>query len=88
MGASTPATSAWGILENVRIADWEAAGPTSNRMDLLWKGLPAKSYPPCVADTLSARLAALTAAVAKKNAGAASQAAVDVAQSALDLELL
>ena len=81
-------TSAWGVLENVRLADWDAAGPTSNRMDLLWKGLRAKNYPPRVADTLSARLAVLTTAVAKKNAGAASQAAVDVAQSALDLELL
>ena len=28
-------TSAWGILANVRLAGWEAAGPTSNRMDLL-----------------------------------------------------
>lgn len=81
-------TSAWGILENVRLTDWEAAQPTSTRMELLWKELRAKKYPPRVADTLTRSLKTLKGAVTKKSAAAASQAAIDVAQSALDLELL
>ena len=47
-----------------------------------------KDYPPRVVDTLNQALKALQAAVAKKRVDAASQATIDVAQSALDLELL
>ncbi|MBA3742519.1 hypothetical protein [Sporichthya sp.] len=81
-------TSAWGILENVRLADWEAANPTLRRVEALWRGLAAKNYPPRVATTMTRALADLKGAVAGENTRAASQAAVDLAQSALDLELL
>jgi len=81
-------TSAWGILENVRLADWEAAGPTLSRMRVLRQELGGEDYPPRVVDTMSRALDALAAAVAKRQVRGASQAAVDVAQSALDLELL
>ena len=81
-------TSAWGILENVRLDDWEAAKPTAALMGSLWQELKAKKFPPRVVDTLDRALKSLTTAVAKERSGAASQAAIDVAQSALDLELL
>ncbi|MGH2637345.1 MAG: hypothetical protein ACRDHU_14530, partial [Actinomycetota bacterium] len=81
-------TSAWGILENVRLADWEAANPTFARMEGLWRDLQANGYPPRVVDTMNRALQALKVAVSAERAAAASQAAVDVAQSALDLELL
>ena len=81
-------TSAWGVLENVRLSDWEAAVPTSRRMDQLWADLRATDYPSRVAETMDRELRALRRSVAAQRAHATSQAAVDVAQSALDLELL
>jgi len=81
-------TSAWGILENARLEDWEAAKPTLARMENLWQKLQAKDYPPRVVDTLNRALKTLKTAVAKESVAASSQAAIDVAQSALDLELL
>jgi len=81
-------TSAFGILENARLKDWEAAQPTLARIETLWQGLQAKGYPPRVVDTMDRALKALASAVNGKDVAASSQAAVDVAQSALDLELL
>ena len=81
-------TSAWGILENVRLEDWESASPTLTRMETLWQGLQAENYPPRVVDTLNRALDELKRTVVKKSGPASSQAGVDVAQAALDLELL
>ncbi len=81
-------TSAWGILENARLEDWEAANPTLARMENLVQELEANDYPSRVVDTLNRSFEALASAVADESVDAASQAAVDVAQSALDLELL
>jgi len=81
-------TSAWGILENVRLGDWEAANPTLVRTRNLWRELQANDYPPRVVATTNRALTALQRAVTNKDAAASSQAAVDLAQSALDLELL
>ncbi len=81
-------TSAWGILENVRLDDWEAANPTVARMDNLWNELKANDYPPRVVDTLTRAFAELQSAVAAEDVPGSSQAAIDVAQSVLDLELL
>ena len=81
-------TSAWGILENVRLEDWEAANPTLTRMQSLWQELQANDYPPLVVDTMNRALESLTGAVKREDVADSSQAAVDVAQSALDLELL
>ena len=87
-GLRLMSTSAWGILENVRLEDWEAANPTLKRMKSLWRALRARDYPPRVVDTMTRALEALSRAVPKERARASSQAAVDIAQSALDLELL
>ncbi|MEO7803044.1 MAG: hypothetical protein ABIS18_00925 [Actinomycetota bacterium] len=81
-------TSAFGILENVRLKDWEAATPTLGRVQNLWKELQARNYPPRVVGQMNGEIKALKIAVAKKSVAGASQAAVDVAQAALDLELL
>lgn len=81
-------TSAFGILENVRLEDWEAANPTLARMQSLWKDLAAGDHPARVVDALSEALTRLTGAVRVEDIAASSQAAIDVAQSALDLELL
>lgn len=81
-------TSAWGILENARLEDWEAAQPTLTRMKNLWQELKANAYPPRVVETLDSALEALDVAVTDEDVAATSQAAVEVAQSALDLELL
>jgi len=81
-------TSAWGILENVRLEDWDAARPTMDRVQGLWQELEAIDYPARVTDTMSRSIEALARAVTDEDIAASSQAAVDVAQSALDLELL
>jgi len=81
-------TSAWGILENARLEDWEAANPTLIRMQNLWQELGASGYPTRVVTTMTRSLEALTLGVTNEDVAATSQAAVDVAQSALDLELL
>jgi hypothetical protein len=81
-------TSAFGILENARLEDWEAANPTLARVQALWLGLESKGFPTLVVDTVDRGLAALESAVRGEDVAATSQAAVDVAQSALDLELL
>lgn len=57
-------------------------------MEDLWQALQASNYPPRVVDTMSAALEALATALTDEGVAASSQAAVDVAQSALDLELL
>jgi len=81
-------TSAFGILENARLEDWEAANPTLARIHALWQGLQSMRYPPRVVNAMDTALAGFDAAVAAEDVTATSQAAVDVAQSALDLELL
>ncbi len=81
-------TSAWGILENARLEDWEGANPTVTRMHSLWQELEAKTYPARVVDTMNRALETLQNAVTEESSAASSQAAVEVAQSALDLELL
>lgn len=81
-------TSAWGILENARLDDWEAATSTLKQTQSLWKDLESKKYPPRVVATMNGALQALTSAVTKNDAAATAQAAVNVAQAALDLELL
>ncbi|MEO6351408.1 MAG: hypothetical protein ABIP53_12220, partial [Candidatus Limnocylindrales bacterium] len=81
-------TSAFGILENARLEDWEAANPTLTRMKELWQGLESNGYPTRVVETMNRSLHALARSVRKEDVAASSQAAVDVAQSALDLELL
>jgi len=80
-------TSAIGTLELARLRDWAAAAPVMRRMNAAWKSLDAGKQPRMVAARLSGALTALTRAVKAHKSGPAAQAAIDVAQSALDLEL-
>jgi hypothetical protein len=80
-------TSAWGILENARLEDWVAASATVGRMSAAWDVLQAADPPPLIAERLDAGLSALSRAVRGEQVAEATQAAIDVAQSALDLEL-
>jgi hypothetical protein len=81
-------TSAWGILENVRLQDWEAAEPTLARLHDLWNELRLDGYPALVIEALDRAIARLDEAVAGSDVAASSQATIDVVQGALDLELL
>lgn len=56
-------------------------------MTSAWSALQAGKPPRMVADRLNEDLAVLTDAVRARNSGRVTQEAVDVAQSALDLEL-
>lgn len=80
-------TSAIGVLELARIRDWEAAAATLPRMHRDWEALVGGKPPRMVADRMSEALTALAAAVRARKPGRVAQAAIDVAQSALDLEL-
>ena len=75
------------VLESARVDDWEVAAATVERMNAAWKPLLARGQPPLVSARASERLAALTRAVRTRKARVAEQAAIDVAQSALDLKL-
>ena len=81
-------TYAVGILELARLPEWEAASATLERMGPAWDTLrTATRPPPMIAVRLGDALHALTDAVKARRAAATSQAAVDVAQSVLDLAL-
>jgi len=59
-----------------------------SRIDGLWQELQGDDYPPRVVERMNQALGSLTMAVEAEDIAATSQAAVDIAQSALDLELL
>jgi hypothetical protein len=80
-------TGAIGILELSRLRDWEAAEPSVGRLNSAWRKLRAAEQPRMIADRLTRNLGALTRAVRAHQAGRASQSAIDVAQSVLDLRL-
>jgi hypothetical protein len=80
-------TGAGGTLGSVRADDWQAAVATLRRLRVAWRALEHDGPPPMVAARMREALAALTRAVRARRAAPASLAAIDVWQSALDLEL-
>ncbi len=82
-------TGASGMLDTVRAdpPDWKAASATLRRMSAAWNTLQSGKPPRLVAARMSDAMAALGRAASARKPGAASQAAIDVSQSALDLEL-
>jgi hypothetical protein len=84
---TTLATSAEGILEAARVRDWAGAAATLERLSASWKIVRADSPPRMIAARVDDGLASLTRAVRARQSGRVAQAAIDVAQSALDLEL-
>jgi hypothetical protein len=83
----TLATTADGILESARLRDWEAAAPTLKHMNAAWHSARRAAPPRMIAARLGGSLRALARAVNAHRAPAATQAAIDVAQSVLDLQL-
>ncbi|MFN0280673.1 MAG: hypothetical protein ACKVZ6_01735 [Kineosporiaceae bacterium] len=80
-------TSAWGVVENARVEDWDGAAATVARMNRYWTTLKAGPQPRLVAARMTTALAALKAAVNARRTAATVQAGIDVAEAALDLQL-
>jgi hypothetical protein len=83
---ATLLTAAGGTLESARLRDWEAAVSAAERANTAWQTLRA-GQPRMVAARLGKALRAMTRALQARNAASATQAAIDVKQSALDLAL-
>jgi hypothetical protein len=75
------------ILEAARLGEWEEPAATARRMASAWQALEAVGQPLMVAALLDGRIAALGRAVRRQQPLTTEQAALDVAQSALDLTL-
>ena len=79
-------TAATGELEYVRAEDWETAATTTERIQAQFDIVDATQQPPLVMAALTTALGSLTSSVEAKNVNQAETAAVDIAQSAIDLE--
>jgi hypothetical protein len=76
------------ILESARIADWPEARATLARVEAAWAALPRVAPPPPkIAAAAEAAILSLGRAVGLRHAVSVEQAAIDAAQSFLDLEL-
>jgi hypothetical protein len=80
-------TSAVGVLEQARLDDWEAVSATLDRIERAWAALRARRQPVMVAARLDRLLPELARAVRARKLDRIGRSAIDVAQSALDLEL-
>jgi hypothetical protein len=81
-------TGAVGILELARIRDWKSAALSLDRMRAAWRTVRTSTKPPAmVAARLSGAMRALAPAVRARRPGRVGQAAIDLAQSVLDLKL-
>jgi hypothetical protein len=81
-------TAAWGVLEQIRLEDWEAAARGAAQVQADRDALQDASLPPLVKDQLDLAVGDLAGAATTKNPDRGADAAIRVAQSALDLELL
>jgi hypothetical protein len=79
-------TAAWGTLEYVRAKDWPTASESVARIARQVAALDRSQQLPRVMALLHTSLTSLQKALGSRNVRGAEQAAVDVAQSALDLE--
>jgi hypothetical protein len=80
-------TSAIGILEQARLGDWEAASAAFARIQTAWNELRDADPPRMVAGRVADVLPRLARAVKARKLGRIGPQAIDLAQSALDLEL-
>jgi hypothetical protein len=78
---------AGGVLEAARLDEWEGASATVEHMNAAWTSLGLGDQPRMVVDRLSNSLATLGRAVRARSAPRAEQAAIDLSQSVLDLQL-
>ena len=85
---ATMTSGAVAVLESARLDDWPLARATVRRVESAWDAVKSAEQPPKpVATRITRSLAALRSAVDAKQAAGASQSAIDLAQSSLDLEL-
>ena len=75
------------IFDAVRSGDWPAASSTLRRMKAAWDTYGAGDVPKLIRPKMTHALRALDRAVRARDTTRARQAAIDVAQSTLDLEL-
>ncbi|MGH3051411.1 MAG: hypothetical protein ACRDM8_00445, partial [Gaiellaceae bacterium] len=83
----TLAAGADDVFHQALSGDWQAAADTARTMTDAWTTLRAGEVPPRLEPPTSAALEELERAVAARQQVNASQAAIDVAQAGLDLEL-
>jgi hypothetical protein len=81
-------TAAWGYLEQLRLEDWEAAAGGAALVRADRGALQDATLPPLVLDQLDVAIHDLQRATTAKDPDAGADAAIRVAQSALDLQLL
>jgi hypothetical protein len=75
------------VLDTARSKDWTAASATVKSMTSAWATVKAGEVPQRLGAQLSHALRALTVAVGGRNSQTAAQAALDVANATLDLQL-
>ncbi len=80
-------TGARELLHATLAGDWKSATNLDRALSRDWDAYPRGVVPPRIGHELDGALAALDGAIGSRNKTEASTAAVDVAQSAVDLEL-
>jgi hypothetical protein len=75
------------VFDAARSSDWHAASSTVGRMKTAWDAYGATDVPTLIRPMMTRVLGALDRAVRARDIARARQAAIDVAQSTLDLEL-
>jgi hypothetical protein len=84
----TLASGAVAILESARLENWAGARATVDRMETAWDTVQSSEPPPePIGRAVTRSLRKLRTAVAAHQASKVAQAAIDLGQSALDLEL-
>jgi hypothetical protein len=75
------------VVEPARSGNWELASTGSRTASRAWAAYQREQVPPRLAAEMNRALGALSSAIDKRDRARAGTAAIDVAQSALDLEL-
>ena len=79
-------TAATGEVEYVRAEDWERAAATADRIQAQFDEVGQTQQPPLAMASLGSALSSLKGAIGAKDLNRAAMAAVDIVQSAIDLE--
>lgn len=79
-------TAAWGLADAARLGEWSAVASIQGRIAGAWGKVVAVA-PPLVSAAMKGALGALATAVRKRDVAATVQAAIDVAQSSIDIAL-
>jgi hypothetical protein len=80
-------SAAQDVIDPARSGNWRSASTGSRAASRAWVAYQREQVPPRLAAEMKRALAALSSAVRKRDRARAGTAAIDVAQSALDLEL-